>query len=125
LGSRIRREEVEFVLVSGEALFEAADWSLFTFGAFVAAFILPAQIIITLILRDVVPRGVLASFPLIPLAKLYLFLVLGVAAWHGMHRIRFVLFDVGLSHHRRPITAIAIVVLVAILVWAFIVLFLQ
>ncbi len=107
---------------SKEAFFEAIDWGVFSVGGIIASFLLPANIIITLILQKPVPNGLLASFPL--LTNLYLFLLLGGAAWHAMNRIRHILFGLGLSHYRRPVTALTTIALALILGWAFQVLFL-
>lgn len=83
------------------------------------SFLLPATIIITLILQRPLPGGVLNSFPPIPLANLYLFVLLGASAWHAMHRIRFILFGLGLARHRTSVTALTTIALAGILVWAF------
>ena len=101
------------------ALFEAIDWGIFSIGGVIASFLLPANIIITLVLQKPIPNGLLASFPVIPLTNLYLFLVLGGAAWHAIHRIRFILFGFGLSHYRSVVTVITSIVLALILGWAF------
>lgn len=106
------------------ALFEAIDWGIFSIGGVIASFLLPANIVISLVLLKPIPNGLLASFPVIPLTNLYLFLVLGGAAWHAIHRIRFILFGFGLSHHRGIVTAITTLALALILAWAFEVLFL-
>ncbi len=95
------------------------DWALFSFGGVLTSFLLPATIVITLILQRPLPGGLLNSFPVLPLANLYLFVFLGAAAWHAMHRIRFILFGFGLSHYRRGVTALTTVSLALILVWAF------
>ena len=50
--------------------------------------------------------------------KLYLFLLLVGAAWHAMHRIRFVLYGFGLSRYRRGVTAATMVALALIIVFA-------
>jgi fumarate reductase subunit D len=91
---------------SKQALFESLDWALFSYGIIVSAFLLPATILVTLILQQPLPNGPLSAFPVIPLTRVYLFLLLGGAAWHAVHRIRFVLFGLGLSRHRRSVTAV-------------------
>jgi len=100
---------------SKQSIFESLDWAIFSYGMIVSAFLLPANIVVTLILQQPVPKGILASFPLIPLAKIYLFLLLGGAAWHAVHRIRFVIFGLGLSHYRRGVTALATIGLAFVL----------
>jgi len=89
-----------------QALFEAVDWALFSFGGILTAFLLPSTILVTLILHQPVPGGPISSFWIIPVAKLYLFFLLGGASWHALHRIRFILFGFGLSRYRRGVTAV-------------------
>lgn len=103
---------------SKQALFEALDWGLFSFGMIVSAFLLPANIAITLFLQHPLPAGVLSSFALIPLVKLYLFLLLGGASWAAVHRIRFILFGLGLSDYRKGVTVLLMTGLGFILVAA-------
>jgi fumarate reductase subunit D len=102
---------------SKQALFESLDWAFFSYGIIVSAFLLPATIIVTLILHQPVPNGPLSAFPVIPLTRIYLFLLLGGAAWHAMHRIRFVLFGLGLSHHRRSVTVVTTASLALVLLF--------
>ncbi len=104
-------------LKSKQALFEAFDWGIFSIGSIIAAFLLPANIVVTLLLQQPIPTGPLASLP--SLSKLYLFLLLVGAAWHAIHRIRFVLYGFGLSRYRRGVTAATIIALALIIVFAF------
>ena len=104
------------VVKSKQALFEALDWGIFSIGGIIAAFLLPATIVVTLLIQQPIPKGPLASVP--ALSKLYLFLLLVGAAWHAMHRIRFVLYGFGLSHYRRGVTAASMVALALIIVFA-------
>ena len=101
---------------SKQTLFEALDWGIFSIGGIIAAFLLPANIVVTLLLQQPIPTGPLATLP--ALLKLYLFLLLVGAAWHAMHRIRFVLYGFGLSRHRRGVTAATMVALALIIVFA-------
>ena len=101
---------------SKQTLFEAIDWGIFSIGGIIAAFLLPANIVVTLLLQQPIPNGPLATLPV--LSKLYLFLLLVGAAWHAMHRIRFVLYGFGLSHYRRGVTAASMVALALIIVFA-------
>ena len=71
---------------------------------------------VTLLLQQPIPRGLLATLPI--LLKLYLFLLLVGAAWHAMHRIRFVLYGFGLSRYRRGVTVATMVALALIIVFA-------
>jgi fumarate reductase subunit D len=106
-------------LLPKQTLFEVLDWALFSFGGIVTSFLLPATIVITLVLQRPLPDGILSSFPFLPWANLYLFVFLGFASWHAMHRIRFILYGFGLSHYRRGVTALTTAALALILVWAF------
>jgi len=72
--------------------------------------------VVTLLLQQPIPRGPLAALP--ALVKLYLFLLLVGAAWHAMHRIRFILYGFGLSRYRRGVTAATMVVLALIILFA-------
>ena len=108
---------------SKQALFEALDWGIFSVGGIITAFLLPATIVITLFLQQPVPRGALASFSTIPLAKLYLFIFLVGSTWHAMHRVRFILFGFGLSRHRKAVTTFVIIVLALVSALAFEILF--
>ena len=103
-------------LKSKQALFEALDWGIFSIGGIIAAFLLPATIVVTLLIQQPIPKGPLANIP--ALSKLYLFLFLVGAAWHAMHRIRFVLYGLGLSRYRRGVTVATMVALALIIVFA-------
>jgi len=76
---------------------------------------------VTLLLQQPIPKGPLAALP--ALSKLYLFLLLVGAAWHAMHRIRFVLYGFGLSRYRRGVTTGTMVALALIIVFALEVIF--
>ena len=101
---------------SKQSLFEAIDWGIFSIGGILAAFLLPASVVVTLLLQQPIPRGFLATFP--ALTKLYLFIIIAGAAWHAMHRIRFILYGFGLSRYRRIVTVATVVVLALIVLFA-------
>ena len=76
-------------------------------------------------------RGLVSQFATVPFVGLSItllafslyhsvtwFLLLVGAAWHAMHRIRFVLYGFGLSHYRRGVTAASMVALALIIVFA-------
>lgn len=76
-------------------------WLPFASGGLVAAFILPVLILITGLL---VPLGVvhlpyerMFAFAHNPLAKLVLFGVVALPAWHAAHRLRMTAHDLGLG----------------------------
>jgi fumarate reductase subunit D len=78
---------------------EPIAWSLFGAGGVVAALLLPVMILLTGI---AVPVGWISQsglFNLVhsPLTRLYLFVVISLSLFHGAHRIRFVLMDLGLK----------------------------
>jgi len=78
---------------------EAAPWSLFSAGGVVAAFLMPVTILLTSI---VVAAGWLSQEAMLnllhhPLTRLYLFVVIAFSLFHAMHRLRFVLADLGLK----------------------------
>jgi fumarate reductase subunit D len=80
-------------------------WSLFSAGGVVAAFFLPATILLTAL---AVPLGwidgeqlyVLAQHPLV---RLYLFVLISLPLFHAAHRLRHLVLDLGLTHAKRPV----------------------
>lgn len=108
---------------SRQALFEALDWGVFSLGGIITAFLLPVNIVVTLLLQQPIPRGALLSFPILPLTKLYLFILLIGATWHALHRIRFILLGFGLSHYRKAVTITTMIVLSLIIVYTFKIIF--
>lgn len=108
---------------SKETLFEVLDWSLFSFGGVVAAFLLPSSVVITLWLQKPIPVGLLNVLQPLPIAKLYLLVLLGGSAWHAMHRVRFVLYGLGLAEYRRPVAVVTTSVLGLIIIWILLTLF--
>lgn len=104
-----------------EALMEAFDWALFTGGGFLAAFFIPAHIVMTNIAGPVGFSKISLDYSTMivrlnnPLIRLYLFLVLGSSIWFCMNRIRHVLYGIGLSGHRNEVTVITFVALAILL----------
>ena len=99
--------------------FEAIDWILFSIGGLAATFLIPAHIIATNIVsplgllgREVVAYDAIATKLANPLVKLYFLAVLGGAVLHAQHRIRFLLYDLGLVKYRRTINALIALLLV-------------
>lgn len=109
-------------MASKEMIFEAIDWAIFSVGGTIAAFLLPIHIIMTNLVGPlglggtdpIVYTGLASSLPPF-LVKLYFFFVLGAAAWHGVHRVRFVLYEFGLSKHRAVVWAFSSSLLAAVL----------
>ena len=110
--------------------FEAIDWMLFATGGIVAALILPIHIIATNVLPafNIAPT-IFTQYQQIvvkltdPLIKLYLVVVLSLSAWHAMHRVRFILYDVGLVKHREAVTQVSFVILGGTIIFLIIALF--
>jgi fumarate reductase subunit D len=77
-------------------------WSLFAAGGVVAAFLMPITILFTGFARLfgwVSAPGFHTLFHH-PLARLYLFMVIALPLFHGMHRILLTLLDLGLKRTR-------------------------
>ncbi len=104
--------------------FEAIDWALFSAGGIVAALILPIHIIATNLLPafPLAPTvftqyGQVATKIAEPLISLYMIAVLSLVAWHSMHRVRYILYDLGLAKHRETVTQVSFVTLGAIIIF--------
>ena len=94
---------------------EPIPWSLFSAGGMATAFFTPVTIVLTCVL---VPAGWIGAEGLhdllvLPLARLYLFVLISLALFHWAHRFRYVLVDLGLRNSARilAITCYAIAVL--------------
>ena len=84
---------------------EPAFWSLFSAGGMVAAFLIPAAIVITALL---VPAGKIDAENLRltlghPIARLLLLAMVSLPLFHWAHRFRFALVDLGLKKAKLPI----------------------
>src|SRR5437763_16741504 len=82
-------------------------WSLFAAGGVVAALLVPITVILTGI---AVPAGWISErglYDLIhhPLTRLYLFVVIWLSLFHGLHRTLLTLMDLGLKS-LRPMLAV-------------------
>ncbi len=92
---------------------EAFWWSLFAAGGGVAALVVPVHILLT---GFAAPLGWVPTEPLgygrmlalasHPLTRLYLFGLFSLAFFHVAHRIRHILYDIGLRGLQTPIAAI-------------------
>ncbi len=87
---------------------EPAVWSLFAGGGALTALILPVH---ALALTILLPLGVieadsekLVAFLGHPLFRLYMFVLALLGLFHGAHRLRFTLIDLGLHALATPIT---------------------
>ena len=75
-------------------------WSLFSAGGVVTAFFIPVTIVLTSI---VVPAGWIGAEGLhqlvvLPLTRLYLFVLISLSLFHWAHRFRYALVDLGLRN---------------------------
>lgn len=86
-------------------------WSLFSAGAFVVALLLPVHIVLFHFGPDLglLEEGMLEREALAAwldggvLVRIYLFLLIGGALFHGAHRLKYVLFDWGMTHAYRGV----------------------
>ena len=74
-------------------------WSLFSAGGVVAAFFIPITLVLTCI---AVPAGWISTEGLRelvahPFARLYLFVLISLPMFHGAHRFRYVVAELGLG----------------------------
>ncbi len=79
---------------------EPIGWSLFSAGGMATAFFIPVTIVLTSI---VVPAGWIEAEGLrqlivLPLTRLYLFVLISLSLFHGAHRFRYALVDLGLRN---------------------------
>jgi fumarate reductase subunit D len=82
---------------------EPMVWSLFSAGGMIAAMVTPVLILITGI---AIPLGIVSTdaigfdraqaFAANPVGKLILLVLVILPLWHGAHRFRFALIDLGL-----------------------------
>ncbi len=88
----------------------AVFWQFFALGGFVVALLLPIHIvlfhagmILGLLAQD--PSTFDAMFAWVgdPLVKVYLIVLVGGALFHGAHRFKYVLFDLGMKRSYRPV----------------------
>ena len=82
-------------------------WALFSAGGTLAAFLLPAHILITgvgvafgWIDAEVIGYQRVLSWLQNPLLKIYLLLLVSLSFFHWAHRFRYVLIDMGLRRVR-------------------------
>jgi fumarate reductase subunit D len=86
---------------------EALPWSLFAAGGMVSALFMPITI---LLIGFAVPAGWITAqqfYDLLhhPLVRIYLFVVIFLSLFHGMHRTLLTLVDLGLKA-MRPVLAV-------------------
>ena len=103
-GHEIVRLEAVAKEAEREVVLEPMVWGLFSLGGFITAFLLPVTIFF---LSLAVPLGLwpaerigygafAARFPDL-LVRLFFLVVIGGGLFHGMHRLRHILLDAGLT----------------------------
>jgi fumarate reductase subunit D len=77
-------------------------WSVFAVGGVIAAFLMPITVLFTgfALLAGWVSAPGFYTLLRHPLARLYLFVVIALPLFHGMHRILLTLMDFGLQGAR-------------------------
>jgi len=106
--------------MSKTAWIEAVDWLIFSLGGFIAAFLLPIHIIYTS-LSGLAPIPGIGSYDILALRlgkiewRVYFFVIYSGIAWFAMHRVRFLLIDLGLVKIRRGITVASFTILAIVL----------
>ena len=95
------------------AMSHAVWWALFAVGGMTAALLLPVHILIQGVLGPlgVVPAvgssyATAAAALANPLVKLYLFVLISLPLFHAAHRLRYLLYDLGLRGGRRTIAVL-------------------
>ncbi|MEE9173939.1 MAG: hypothetical protein V3U30_03065 [Thermoplasmata archaeon] len=88
----------------------AVFWQFFALGGFVVALLLPVHIVLFhagmdlgLLAEDLSTFDTMLAWVGDPLVKVYLIALVGGALFHGAHRFKYVLFDLGLRHAYRPV----------------------
>jgi fumarate reductase subunit D len=95
------------------AMSHAVWWALFAVGGMTAALLLPAHMLIQGVLGPlgIVP-AVSSSYDTAaaalanPLVKLYLFVLISLPLFHAAHRLRYLLYDLGLRSGRRAMATL-------------------
>ena len=87
---------------------EAFWWSLFSAGGMIAALLVPVHIVLNGIAEPLgwVSADHMRALISHPLTKLYLFVLLSLPFFHCAHRIRHVLYDMGLRGLQTPVAVL-------------------
>ena len=84
-------------------------WFLFGAGGVIAAFLVPAHILLTGIAAPAGWAGGAFEYNRVlalvshPISRLYLFVLIALPLFHWAHRFRFTLIDLGLKSSRRAV----------------------
>ncbi|MCZ6613583.1 MAG: hypothetical protein O7B32_03130 [Thaumarchaeota archaeon] len=97
---------------------EAVLWLTFTLGGFIAALFIPVIIVINnlapgigALSQEIVSYDSMLA-RLGPLARIFFLIVVVASIYHGMHRFKFVLFDIGLLKFKTPIYVLTYAIIV-------------
>ena len=86
-------------------------WLLFSVGGMVAALLVPVHLFIHALAVPLgwisLSHGRMLALVGNPLIKLYVFVLIALPLYHGAHRLRFILEDVGLHGWRTPIAILS------------------
>ena len=86
---------------------EPLVWAPFFAGAGLSALLMPVLIMVTLLAGyGVVPSNDLRGLLNHPLVRLVMFFLISLSLFHAVHRIRFILVDLGLHAARGLIAAL-------------------
>lgn len=81
-------------------------WGLFSAGGVVAAFLVPAHVVL---LGFAIPLGWVEDAPELlrnPIVRLYLLVLIALPLYHWAHRFYFTMNDLGLKPLRRPLALV-------------------
>jgi fumarate reductase subunit D len=107
---------------------EPIVWIPFAVGGMIAAMLVPIHLIVFGI---AIPLGLLSGpgqaelleLVQLPIARLYLFVLVGGCLFHWAHRFRYVLVDLGVSGFRTPIASACYGTAIAATIWGGVVFF--
>ncbi len=92
-------------------------WQFFALGGFIVALLLPVHIILFhagvdlgLLEEDLSTFDAMLAWVTDPLVKVYLIVLVGGALFHGAHRFKYVLFDLGMRRSYRKVGAFLYVI---------------
>ncbi|MEE9592814.1 MAG: hypothetical protein V3W28_04445 [Thermoplasmata archaeon] len=88
----------------------AVFWQFFALGGFIVALLLPVHIVLFhvgadlgLLEQDLSTFDAMLAWVADPLVKVYLIVLVGGALFHGAHRFKYVLFDLGMKRSYRKV----------------------
>ncbi|MFQ5553570.1 MAG: hypothetical protein ACE5EW_07640 [Thermoplasmata archaeon] len=95
----------------------AVFWQFFALGGFVVALLLPVHIVLFhagtdlgLLQEDLTTFDGMLAWVGDPLVRIYLIVLVGGALFHGAHRFKYVLFDLGMKRAYRPVGSLLYII---------------